>query len=55
MNASAVAPYRYLELVLSGVFGYVIFSEIPEITMYVGAAIIIPTTFYVGYKQMKWS
>lgn len=55
VNASAVAPYRYLELLLSGVFGYVIFSEIPEITMYIGAAIIIPTTFYVGYKQMKWS
>lgn len=54
VNASAVAPYRYLELVLSGVFGYVLFHEIPELTMYIGAAIIIPSTFYVGYHQLKW-
>lgn len=53
VNASAVAPYRYLELVLSALFGFIIFREIPSFYTYVGAAIIIPTTLYIAYKQLE--
>lgn len=53
VDASAVAPYRYLELVLSGLVGYTLFKEIPGIYMLAGTLIIIPTTLYIGYGQLK--
>jgi len=53
VNASAVAPYRYLELVLSGFFGYAIFAEIPEFTTYIGICIVVPSTLYVAYNESK--
>jgi S-adenosylmethionine uptake transporter len=55
VNASAVAPYRYLELVLSAIFGFIIFQEIPSSYTYVGAAIIVPTTLFIAYKQLQKS
>lgn len=53
VNASAVAPYRYLELVISGITGYILFSETPGMNMLLGAAIIIPATLYIAYAQIK--
>jgi S-adenosylmethionine uptake transporter len=53
VEASAVAPYRYLELVLSGAVGYLLFQEIPGLCMLIGAIIIIPTTLYIAYAQIK--
>lgn len=51
--ASSVAPYRYLELIFSGVVGYLFFAEVPTIYSAVGAAIIVPATLYVAYKQIN--
>lgn len=53
INASDVAPYRYLELVLSAFFGFIIFAEIPTFETMIGACIIIPTTLYVAYQKME--
>lgn len=53
VDASAVAPYRYLELVLSGLVGYTLFREVPGMYMLAGTLIIIPTTLYIGYGQLK--
>jgi len=55
VNASAVAPYRYLELVISAFVGYIIFSEVPQMATYIGTLIIIPCTLYVASAQLKWS
>lgn len=53
VHASDVAPYRYLELVMSAFFGVVIFAEIPTIETLLGACIIIPTTLYVAYNRIE--
>lgn len=53
VNASSVAPYRYLELVLSGFFGYAIFAEVPEFTTYLGICVVVPTTLYIAYNESK--
>lgn len=54
VQASAVAPYRYLELVLSAFVGFVVFSEIPAMATYIGTLIIVPCTLYVASQQIKW-
>lgn len=51
--ASSVAPYRYLELIFSGIVGFLFFAEVPTVYSMIGAAIIVPATLYVAYKQIN--
>jgi len=53
VRASDVSPYRYLELVVSAFTGFVLFNEAPTMHTIVGAIIIIPSTFYIGYMRMQ--
>ena len=48
-NASALAPFRYLELFISTSISYVFFQELPSMHSYLGAAIIIPCTLLIAY------
>ncbi|MEL6152992.1 MAG: DMT family transporter, partial [Bacteroidota bacterium] len=50
-NASALAPLRYLELLISTGMGYVLFQELPSTSSYLGAAMIIPCTLLIAYYQ----
>jgi S-adenosylmethionine uptake transporter len=51
VDVSAVAPYRYLELLVSAVFAFIFFFEIPGKNVYAGALILIPCTLYLGYSE----
>lgn len=53
VDATAIAPYRYLELLISAVAGYLIFNEIPENSTLYGALIIIPTTLFIIYSEKQ--
>jgi S-adenosylmethionine uptake transporter len=53
VQASSIAPYRYLELVFSSAIGFTIFREIPSLMMAIGAALIIPTTLFVTFTKAK--
>ena len=53
MDASALAPFRYFELVLSVVFGFLIFEELPGWGTALGTLIIIPSTFFVARYELK--
>lgn len=50
---SALQPYRYVELVFAGLFGYLLFSEVPGLMTLVGAALIIPSTLTIAYYETK--
>lgn len=52
-SASALAPFRYLELLISMGVGYVLFQELPTGSSYLGAAIIIPCTLLIVYSQRR--
>ena len=52
-NASSLAPFRYLEWVISMAVGYVLFHELPTAHSYLGAAIIIPATLLIVYAQSQ--
>ena len=52
-DASAVAPFRYVELILSAGLGIVVFGEIPTMSLCLGALVIIPVTLFLVYYETK--
>jgi S-adenosylmethionine uptake transporter len=52
IDASAVAPYRYTELLFSAAMGYIFFNEVMDSSIISGAAIIIIATLFVLYESL---
>ncbi len=52
VNASAVAPVRYTELLISASMGYILFHEVPIWSVYTGSVLIIPATLFIAYQQV---
>ena len=52
-EVSALQPFKYFELVLSAIFGFVIFQEFPTTSTLLGAAIIIPATLYIVFYETR--
>jgi S-adenosylmethionine uptake transporter len=50
-DATALAPYRYLELLISTILGFILLKEIPGIHTFYGAIIIIPTSLFIVYSE----
>ena len=51
VEASFVAPYRYLEFIFSAAMGYIFFAEIPDKSTLYGAIVIIISTMIVVYES----
>lgn len=55
LDATAVAPYRYMELLFATIIGYFLFDEsFTKGTLY-SAVVIIPSTLFVIYSENKKS
>ena len=52
-DASALAPFRYVEFIISAVFGYLLFSQIPTVWILSGAALITLSTFYITIMETR--
>jgi S-adenosylmethionine uptake transporter len=52
-DATAVSPYRYLELLSSAIIAYIIFGEVPSTSTIYGTLIIVPSTFFIIYSEKK--
>lgn len=52
-DASALSPFRYVEFIFSGLFGFMFFMEIPTLVTVAGAAFIIAGTAYISYYETK--
>lgn len=52
-DITALAPYRYFELVVSAVTAYIVFNEVPTEATLWGALIIIPSTLFIIYSEKK--
>jgi drug/metabolite transporter (DMT)-like permease len=49
--AAVVTPFNYTQLIGAAVLGYVIFGDMPDFWTWVGAAVIIASGLYVGYRE----
>ena len=54
-DLSALAPFKYIEFLLSAVMGFIFFAEVPGVNAIFGAAILIPSTLYLVYSENKKS
>ncbi len=52
-DASALAPFRYLELTPSVALSYLLFGEMPSQSLILGALIIVPSTFFILYREFE--
>jgi drug/metabolite transporter (DMT)-like permease len=52
-EASLLAPFVYLRLVIIGFGAYLIFGQIPDRAALMGAAIIVASTIYIGRRERK--
>jgi len=50
-EATAVAPFDYMRLIFSGILGFLIFAEIPDIWMVMGACIIVASSLYIVRRE----
>ncbi|MEN9406762.1 MAG: hypothetical protein RLZ12_1046, partial [Bacillota bacterium] len=52
-DATAIAPYRFLELIIAAIAAYYVFAEQPEKSTLYGACIIIPATLFIIYSEKR--
>jgi len=50
-EASFVAPFDYLKLILAGLIGFLVFAEIPDHWTVAGAVVIVGSTFYIARRE----
>lgn len=50
---SSLAPYKYVELIISIIMGYLLFNEIIKIPTIVGASLIIPSALLIAYYELN--
>ncbi len=51
VDATAVAPYRYFELVISATIAYIVLGEMPDKNALYGVAVLIPATLFVAWSE----
>jgi S-adenosylmethionine uptake transporter len=57
VEISSLQPFRYVELLFAGFFGWTFFGEMPSVHTLLGAGLIIPATLYIAcyetWRQRK--
>jgi drug/metabolite transporter (DMT)-like permease len=49
--AAVVSPFNYTQLIGSAILGYAVFHEAPDLWTWTGAAVIITSGLYIGYRE----
>lgn len=52
-EATAMAPFDYSRLLFATGFGFLFFLEIPDLTTFAGAAIIVASTVYIARREAQ--
>ena len=50
---STLAPFEYFAMVYGLLFGYLIWNEIPTLTMMIGVALIIGSGLFIIYRERQ--
>lgn len=50
---SAVAPYRYTRLIAALILAYLLFGEVPDVPMIIGATLVIGAGLFTLYRERK--
>ncbi len=52
-EASFVAPFQYVRIILAAIAGYLLFFEVPQANALIGAAAIIASTLYSAQRERR--
>lgn len=52
-DIAAISPFRYVSLVIGLFYGFVIFGEVPEAMMLVGALLIVASGVYAFFRERR--
>lgn len=52
-EAQQLAPIHYTELIYASLIGYVIFSEVPRVQIYIGATLIVAACLWAAYDERR--
>ncbi|MDR3179430.1 MAG: DMT family transporter [Holosporaceae bacterium] len=55
VDLSALAPFRYIEFLLSAFVGFIFFREIAGLNVLIGGIILVPSTLYLAYSERSAS
>jgi drug/metabolite transporter (DMT)-like permease len=50
-DASALMPFEFLRLPVVAVFAFLIFGEVPDRWVWIGAAVIFASTLYIAHRE----
>lgn len=50
-DAAAMAPMDYTRLVFSAAVGFFAFNEVPKLTTWIGAGVVIASTLYITWRE----
>jgi drug/metabolite transporter (DMT)-like permease len=51
--ASVVVPYQYTMIIWAGLFGYLVFGDVPSTNITVGAAVIVGAGLYIFVRERR--
>jgi len=52
-SAGTVAPFSYMSMIYSLLIGYFLFSEVPEVIVLMGAALVVGAGLFVIYRERE--
>lgn len=52
-EASLLAPLQYTSLIWAALFGYLVFGDLPTLTLWIGAGVIIGSTLYLFQNERR--
>lgn len=50
-ETTAIMPFDFLKIIWAAMFGFLLFAEIPDLFIWIGAAIIFASTFYIAWRE----
>jgi drug/metabolite transporter (DMT)-like permease len=53
VDASLIAPISYVRLIFATAFGLVLFNELPDLWLGLGAALIVGSTLYITRREAR--
>jgi len=53
VEAGALAPFQYLEIVGATTLGYLVFGDFPDALTWLGTALILAAGLYVFYRERQ--
>lgn len=51
--AAVVAPFEYVALVVAAILGFLVWREIPDLYVWLGAAVVIGAGIYIFYRETE--